>query len=68
MCDKHKLLNLKQDEVHYLDQIYKYMKHLEYLYKTSIIKDNNKAHQINISIQNIKNQRDQLIKEINEEK
>lgn len=46
----------KQDELHYLKQVFKYLKHLEHLYHTEVIKDNNKLQQINVSINNTKQQ------------
>ena len=54
----------KSDELHYLDQIYKYMKHLEYLYISNKEKDADKLWQIKISLSNVDNQRTSLREEI----
>lgn len=52
------------DELHYLDQIYKYMKHLEHIYKVGKLEDKEKAWQIDISLKNTNRQRDIVRKEI----
>ena len=59
-----KLIEAKTDELHYLDQVYKYMKYLEHTYKAGCLKDKEKALQIDISLRNINKQRDTLKKEI----
>lgn len=51
-----KLIEAKKDELHYLHQIYKYLNHLEHSYKSGELKDNSKAYQINISLENTDNQ------------
>lgn len=61
-----KRLAAKQDELHYLDQVYKYLKFLEQGYNVGVLKDEEKAWQINISLLNIGRQRDKLLKEIGE--
>lgn len=46
-----KLVETKQDELHYLNQIFKYLKHLELLYITKL-SDREKLQRIQISINN----------------
>jgi hypothetical protein len=54
---KASLLEAKRDEIHYLDQIYKYMKYLEHTYKAGKLQDKEKAFQIEISLSNVSKQR-----------
>jgi hypothetical protein len=57
-------MNTKTDELHYLDQIYKYMKHLEHIYKVGNMKDEEKARLIDISLKNVETQRSKILEEI----
>jgi len=63
---KTSLIIAKTDELHYLDQVYKYLKHLEHIYKVGKLEDKNKALQIEISLENTGKQRETLKKEISE--
>lgn len=61
---KESLISAKRDELHFLDQIYKYMKHLEFMYTSGKLEDKKKAFHIKISLTNIDYQREILKKEI----
>jgi hypothetical protein len=58
------------DELHYLDQIYKYMKHLEHIYKVGKLQDEEKAWHVGISLSNTNRQREKVknkIKQLRED-
>lgn len=61
---KASFISAKTDELHYLDQIYKYMKHLEHIYKVGKLQDEEKAWQIDISLSNTNRQREKIKNEI----
>jgi len=61
---KASFIGAKTDELHYLDQIYKYMKHLEHIYKVGKLEDEEKAWQISISLSNTNRQREKIKNEI----
>lgn len=61
-----KLAEAKNDELHFLDQIYKYMKHLEFMYTSGKLEDKKKSFHIENSLSNIDYQREILKKEIEE--
>lgn len=58
------LISAKRDELHFLDQIHKYMKHLEFMYTCGKLEDRKKAFHIEISLSNIDYQRKELKKEM----
>ena len=62
-----KLHEAKQDQLHFLNQILKYLKHLEYIHKTGILKDDRKALYTEISIFNTNSEIEKLLKEIESE-
>ena len=57
---KASVIGAMTDELHYLDQIYKYMKHLEHIYKVGKLQDEEKAWQIGISLSNTNRQREKV--------
>ena len=61
---KESLISSKRDELHFLDQIHKYMKHLEFMYTSGKLEDKKKAFHIEISLSNIDYQREILKKEM----
>lgn len=61
---KTSFIEAKTDELHYLDQVYKYLKYLEHIYKVGKLEDKEKAWQIDISLKNTNRQRDIVRKEI----
>jgi hypothetical protein len=62
--EKEKYYQTKQEELHYISQILKYLKHLEYLYKNSSIKDSQKLDRIKKSINNTNDERGKILREI----
>ena len=63
---KDSFIELKKDELHYLDQIFKYTKHLEFLYRSGKLEDKNKALYTQIILSNINSEREKVKKEIEE--
>jgi len=61
---KGSFISAKTDELHYLDQVYKYLKCLEHIYKVGKLEDEDKAWYINVSIQNTNRQREKVKLEI----
>jgi len=61
---KTSFIEAKTDELHYLDQVYKYLKYLEHTYKVGKLEDKEKAWQIDISLKNTNKQRDIVRREI----
>jgi hypothetical protein len=59
-------LKAKNDELHFLDQIYKYTKHLECMYKSGKLQDKNKAFYTEISLSNINSEREKVQRDIEE--
>lgn len=57
-----KLLDAKLEELHYYKQIFKYLKHIEHLYKTNKIQKANKLLYIEVSLNNCKSEIDALEK------
>lgn len=67
---KTSFIEAKTDELHYLDQVYKYLKYLEHIYKVGKLQDEEKAWQIGISLSNINRQREKVknkIKQLRED-
>ncbi len=58
------VLTAKRNELHYLDQVYKYLKYLECLYKASKIKDENRAWYTMVGIKNCDSERERVKAEI----
>lgn len=63
---KASFIEAKKDELHYLDQIYKYTKHLEFIYKSGKLENKTKAWYTEISLSNINFEREKVKKEIEE--
>lgn len=61
-----RFLEAKRNELHYLDQVYKYLKHLENIYTTGKLKDENHAWQVQTSLRNTETQRNIVSKKIEE--
>jgi len=57
-------LNAKNDELHYLDQVIKNLKHLEHIYLAGKLEDERKAFGIKNGLKHFYYERDKLAKEI----
>lgn len=57
-------LILLKDELHYLDQIAKYLNHLHHTYTTGKLKNENRAWYTKIGIKNCDHERERVKKEI----
>jgi hypothetical protein len=61
---KDRIIKAKKDELYYLNQVYKYLKHLEHLYNTGKISDEGKSFQIKVSLNNTQAQINTLSDEL----
>lgn len=61
-----KLIQHKKDELYYLKQLFKYLKHLERLYISSKIADTHKLWRTGISISNVDSEIKQITKNLEE--
>lgn len=59
-----KLLDAKLKELFYYKQIFKYLKHLEHIYKVGKLENKNKAYYMDISLKNCKHEMGMVEKEI----
>lgn len=61
-----KLIQAKQDELHYLEQIYKNLKHIQNLYQGGCLKNKDKAYHVDVSLNNTLDEIINLRKELHE--
>lgn len=57
-------LNAKLDELFYYRQVYKYIKHLEHIYKVGKLENKNKAYYMDVSLKNCTHEMGMIEKEI----
>lgn len=61
-----KLIQAKQDELHYLEQIYKNLKHILNLYQGGCLKNKDRAYHADVSLNNTLNEIVNLRKELHD--
>ena len=65
---KASLIEAKKDELHYLNQIAKYLNHLYYTYTTGKLKNDNRAWYTKVGIKNCNSERERVEQEIEDAK
>jgi len=63
---KDSLIETKNDELHYLNQVIKYLNHLLYIYQVGKLEDVTKAFGIKNGLENYNFQKEKIQKELNQ--